>query len=191
MTTLRVIAKHIRSVELGWTLTPKVKAYTVERAEPGKPFIMIAQVPGPLFTDPTCKPGTMYGYRVTTIGLAPDEESDLTQATTLPKTEFADTTEFFEVFLRELFARDPGDRETFAWCPQWHQHKEAAFVMESLWRSYEAHRPPEDPLEPSSDHAYWLVQVAYPLMQQLWAMNQAFRGCTEGHSPRVAPLPHS
>lgn len=190
MTTLKVIAKHRNSVELGWTLTPRATGYTVERAEPGLPWTLIAKVPGPLFTDPTCKPGTMYGYRVTTIGLDPDL-SDTDQATTLPRTEFANTADFFDKLLRHLFARDPERWDMFAWCPQWHQHKEAAFVMESLWRSYEAHRPPDDPLEPSSDHAYWLVQIAYPLMQQLWAQTQTFRGCAERHEPRTAPLPNS
>jgi len=189
MTTLKVIAKHRNSVELGWTLTPKATGYTVERAEPGKQFMVIAKVPGPLFTDATCKPATMYGYRVTTVGLTP-EESDIDQATTLPVTEFANTSEFFDKFLLHLFARERERGDLFAWCPRWFEHKEAAFVVESLWRSYEAHRPPDDPLEPSSDRAYWLVQIAYPLMNQLWAQTQCFRGCHDGHDPRSDPLPN-
>lgn len=189
MVTLKVLAKHTRSVELGWSLTPKVTGYTVERAEPGLSWTLLGTVPGPLFTDPTCKPNTMYGYRVTTIGLTP-EESAIDQATTLPKTEFASPAEFCEKFLAPTFARDPRQRDQFAWCPEWFKHQEAAFVIESLWRSYEKHRPPDDPLEPSSDHAYWLVQIAYPLLQQLWFADATFRGCTDAHQdpPRVKPL---
>lgn len=189
MTTLTVLAKHRTSVELGWTLVPGVGKYKVERAEPGVAWQELGVVRGPLFTDPTCKPKTIYGYRVTTIGLSP-EQYDVEQATTLPNTEFSSVDEFFTKLLREVFARDPDRQEQFAWCAQWREHREAAFVVESLWRSYEAHRPPDDPLEPSSQHAYWLVQIAYPLMQQLWMLEQTFRGCIgEGHDPQVRPLP--
>jgi hypothetical protein len=83
-------------------------------------------------------------------------------------------------------------RDTFAWCPQWWRHPEAAFVVESLWRSYEAHRPPDDPLEPSNDHAYWLVQIAYPLLARLWQPDTMFRGCDADHEEpmRATALPH-
>lgn len=149
-------------------------------------------VAGKRFIDPNCTPATTYTYRVATVGL-PTMEDDTLQVTTRPRTEFPDMMAFFHDYLSQVFARSPHDTD-IRWCPQWQRHKEAEEVVNALWRAYEAHRPPDDPLAPSTERAIWLNVYAYPLMTHLFDSKGGLKDCSQIHgqwnhvNPEFPPL---
>lgn len=164
---------------------------------PGANMEMLALLPGRKYIDHDLNPATEYAYRVDTRGLTV-AESDQFRLTTEPETEFTDPIAFFTGFAAAHFGRYVESTAT-NWCRQWWSHPEAHKVMNELWRSYEAHRPPDDPTDPSSEHAQWLVHIAYPLMNQLLAPEGPFKGCNardevgQGHKTpmKAAPLAHT
>jgi hypothetical protein len=178
------------TVSLAWSreLTdPGIpSSYVVHRCIPPAPMERIAAVTsGRKFIDPNCRPSTTYNYRVAAIGLLAPED-DLITVTTRPPTEFPDSAAFFHGYLSKLFARDPFEHD-LRWCPQWQQHMEARVVVNELWRSYEAHRPPDDASVPTTERAVWLTVYAYPLMERLWAANGGLKDCMQDpNSPHHA-----
>lgn len=174
-------------------------AYSLHRRLAGAttPMEMLAIVRRKKFIDFDLDPATEYEYMVETNGL-PVTEVDRFAFFTEPENEFTDFVDFFTNFMAPTFGREfAGD--AIHWCPQWWKHHEANKVMTELWRSYEAHRAPDDPSEPTSEQAEWLVMFAYPLMAQLWDQYGTFRGCDcnpdgrGGHADiiRSQPLPHT
>lgn len=161
-----------------WNDPGQPSSYVVYRCIPPAAMERIAAVvAGRKFIDPNCKPSTTYEYKVAAIGLQQPEDDTVT-VTTRPPTEFPDADAFFDSYLSRIFARDPRD-STLRWCPQWRQHPEVVEVVAALWRAYEAHRPPDDPLVPSTERAVWLNVFAYPLMAHLWSQTGGLKDCSQ------------
>jgi hypothetical protein len=59
------------------------------------------------------------------------------------------------------------------WCTQWHEHPEALFRLEALWRSWEALR-----LDPTLGIATWLTNYADPQLAALLHRSGTFASCT-------------
>lgn len=169
-----------------WNDPGNPSSYQIYRTVAPAPMERIAMVVGRKFIDPDCDPVTTYTYRVVTVGL-PVVEEDNVQITTRPLTEYPDSDEFFHDYLSKLFARDPRG-QGLRWCPEWQRHMEATVVVNELWRSYEAHRPPDDPTTPSTERAVWLTVYAYPLMAHLWAPDGGLKDCS--HNPEMPSLVH-
>jgi len=170
------------TVSLAWSreLTdPGIpSSYVVYRCVPPAPMERIAAVvSGRKFIDPNCRPSTTYNYRVAAIGLLASED-DLITVTTRPPTEYPNHVEFFHAYLSRIFARDELGQD-YRWCGDWALHPEAVEVIQALWRAYEAHRPPDDPLVPSTERAVWLTVYAYPLMEKLWAEGGGLASCSQ------------
>ena len=181
--SIRIVDVGRTSVALAWSRewTPggDPSSYRIFRAAPPGPMEWVAVTVGRKFTDPGCSPNTTYQYRVVTMGL-PVVEDDSVQITTRPLTEYPDSVAFFHDYLSKLFARDPQGPD-LRWCPQWQEHMECRVVVNELWRSYEAHRPPDDPTTPSTERAVWLTVYAYPLMAHLWSADGTLKDCS--HNP--------
>lgn len=179
------------TITLTWKIHPSRPLHQVERREDDDPWEMIGIIPGPVFIDPDCDPGTTYVYKVTAklMGASPDLY-DMLQVSTWPETQYPGEREFFHQYLSSVFARDPKAGTPVAWCPKWYQHREAAVVVRELWRSYEAHYPPNGVDEPGNETAQWLINYAYPLLDRLWLQDTVFRGCDwPEHRPRNQVLP--
>lgn len=172
-----------------WNAAGAPTSYRITRCIAPAPMEWIAQVVGRKFIDPDCRPNTTYTYRIAATGL-PAPEDDLIQVTTRPPTEFPDSRAFFRDYLAPAFARDPFSSDN-RWCSRWYEHREAAVVVNELWRSYEAHRPPDDPTVPTTERAVWLTVYAYPLMERLWSSLGGLKACNQHpDSPRHAiPFP--
>jgi hypothetical protein len=201
--TLKVVEVTRFTIRIRWTWDDdqgtgnRPTGYKLSRGKLGDPLEWIAFLPGKGYVDYDLDPATDYVYSIETQGL-PTPEVDQFQLTTEPATEFTDSVDFFAHFVSGHFGRKFAGSD-IQWCPEWWRHQEASTVINELWRSYEAHRPPDDPTEPTNERAEWLVMFAYPLMQHLFALNGTFRGCIGnidsgdfGHrNPQASqPLPH-
>jgi len=163
-----------------WNDPGAPSSYHVFRCEPPAALERIGNVVGATagarkFIDPACQPSTTYVYEVVTVGINPPESDSMT-VTTRPPTEFTDGDDFFDNYLSAVFARDT-EQDSINWCPRWREHREAVVVVNELWRSYEAHRPPDDPTTPTTERAVWFTVFGYPLMERLFNPQGGFHGC--------------
>jgi hypothetical protein len=189
MTTIATPCLTTRTtVTLTWDVNPDAQAYEVWRGElPAPPTYRCAILEGPTFIDPGRTPGTNYVYRVASIGLTPVETDSVT-VRTRPATEYPSHVAFFNDYLSKVFAREIASGD-YRWCSQWNVHPESSEAIIDLWRSYEAHRPPDDPAEPSNHHIEWRTFFAYPTMMRLLDHNGCFRSCTIGAHAIEPALP--
>lgn len=209
MANLEVVELTRTSIVLEWDFNPRAVAYRIERQDPpqrdGDPppdRLLLAAVYSGVFCDVNLTPGTRYSYLVT---MMPDPaiqppERDVEEVTrrTLPETEFPDARAFFADFMAGTFQRRLGS--VHKWCEEWWRHPEAAYVVEQLWCSYEALRPPDTPAGPTKHRAEWLVGYFYPLFDRLLSPTTTFDGCAVSaaetddgvlHQPRTTRLPEA
>lgn len=157
----------------------------------------------PMFMDPALSADTLYLYEVTEIRRAPGEgeESRPAQVETVlvrtkPPNEFADRESFYMGFLANIFRRKLASDGEATWCEEWWRHPEAGYVIDQLWHSYEATRPPDPPAAPGAGRAQWLVQILYPLLERMVLAHGPFIGCDpreptgERHRSKNSRLPH-
>lgn len=205
MANAKVVHVTRESVTLAWEMLDGAAAYLVARVGPIVPGSdpenrLLATCYEPTFCDATLTPGARYVYVIELVPApgAADVEEDRQRigVRTLPETEFPNSMEFFERFLRPTFPRalDEGTR----WCRLWWEHPEAVYVVEQLWASYEALRPPDPPEMPGKQRAEWLVAYFYPLFERLLFQHGPFNGCAinalemggRWHGPKSEPLLH-
>lgn len=99
---------------------------------------------------------------------------------------FKDVHGFVESLIAPAYARDLRDADTHAkWCPQWHEHRAAAWRLDALWRAWQA--LPDD--DPDALCGWWLDR-ADPTMAALTdPVHGPFTGCGPTRHSLPAPLP--
>ena len=102
--------------------------------------------------------------------------------------QYSSYVDFYDQELRWLYQRnlDAG----YGWCPQWRMHSEAVQRVTAMHMAWEvAWR------DGGSARALWWVNVADPMMRELFNLEGTFKGCSvrQGHRPEHeggnGPLP--
>ena len=103
-----------------------------------------------------------------------------------PQLVFGSVNRFVVDHLAPMYRRRIG--ATYAWCPEWWRHAEAAARLEALWLAWEYFRL-ESP--PTTGMSVWFRDHADPHMGVLLSPDGPFKGCSpdDGHDPHTPPLP--
>lgn len=102
-----------------------------------------------------------------------------------PELLYPDAPTWFEDYLSYLYRRDLG-RSTTLWCERWFDHPEALTRIQILWRSWEAARQDDT----MTGLAVWFVNVADPMMRELFSPEGTFKRCIDRHEVRTPDKDH-
>jgi hypothetical protein len=96
-----------------------------------------------------------------------------------PQLYYGSLPEFMREFFVKMFPRDVQYSPGMTWCPEWWQHPEATYRLESLWRSWEHLR-----LDPALGSSTWLREHLDHHLPILLSDSGPFKGCSieNGHS---------
>ena len=206
MPNLQVTHVTRTSVLLSWDVDPVAVAYSLRRQGPHRPGrqspdVLLAACYTDSYCDTELAAASSYTYVLRMMpdlaaSPAPPVDEESVRARTLPETEYPNSLAFFTDFLAPTFPRSLGS--DLAWCEQWWRHPETRYVIDQLWASYEAMRPPMPPEPPGKHRAEWLIAYFSPLLDRLLVSKGPHEGCTldvhenDGilHSPKSLPLPH-
>ncbi|MBC7593140.1 MAG: DUF4913 domain-containing protein [Kineosporiaceae bacterium] len=78
-----------------------------------------------------------------------------------------------------MFPRDVTNTPGLTWCPKWWLHPEAAYRLDSLWRSWESMR-----LDTALGTSRWIREHLDHHLPLLLSNSGPFKGCsiTKGHT---------
>lgn len=101
------------------------------------------------------------------------------------ETHFTNALDFFENYLRHLYARQLSRAKEQRWSDTWWDNPEARIRITALWRSWEYMR-----LDPNTGISSWLRDHADYHMRVLFSIDGPFtKARTE--NPEPGPLPHT
>ena len=92
---------------------------------------------------------------------------------------------WFEDYLSYVYRRDLGQSTTL-WCDRWFDRPEAMTRIQTLWRSWEAARQNDT----MSGLATWFVNIADPMMRELFSPEDTFKTCIDRHEVRAPDKEH-
>ena len=109
-----------------------------------------------------------------------EEESDLEPGEDVaPSLYYQSLPEFIREFFIPMFPRDITNIPGLTWCPKWWLHPEAAYRLDSLWRSWEHLR-----LDAATGSSSWLREHLDHHLPLLISDSGPFKGCSikNGHA---------
>ena len=96
-----------------------------------------------------------------------------------PQLYYSSLPEFMREFFAPMFPRDVTNTPGLTWCPKWWLHPEAAYRLDSLWRSWENMR-----LDAALGTSSWIREHLDHHLPLLLSDSGPFKGCsiTKGHT---------
>lgn len=109
--------------------------------------------------------------------LDPDDTSG--EEEDAPELYYGSLPEFVREFLIPMFPRDVANINGLTWCSKWWLHPEAAYRLDSLWRSWERLR-----LDAALGSSAWLREHLDHHLPLLLSDTGPFKGCSikNGHA---------
>lgn len=101
-------------------------------------------------------------------------ESEEKEATDDFQLVYQNSIDWFEQYWCYVYRRETSTRAPL-WCEAWWKHPEALTRIELMWRSWEAARQSD----PMTGVAAWMVNIADPMMAQLFSPDGTFKGCID------------
>ena len=108
-----------------------------------------------------------------------DEPAAEESAEETPQLYYGSLPEFMREFVTPMFPRDVTNTPGLTWCPKWWLHPEAAYRLDSLWRSWEYMR-----LDAALGTSSWIREHLDHHLPVMLADSGPFKGCLikNGHA---------